>query len=88
MPLEIDAEACLPVDERSIPPGYEEPVAGSPLDGCAGNFPDGTLTDRDGRLLRQGDGVALESQRYPDARSQPPIRSRHIPWVVCWERGP
>lgn len=35
-----------------------------------GNYLDGTLTGRDGRLLRQGDGIALETQGNPDAPNQ------------------
>ena len=31
-----------------------------------GNFLDGSALDRDGRMLRQGDGIALEPQRHPD----------------------
>ena len=36
-----------------------------------GNRLDGTLAGRDGRLLRQGDGICLETQRHPDAPNQP-----------------
>lgn len=40
-----------------------------------GNFLDGRLAGRDGRLLRQGDGIALETQRHPDAPNQPAFPS-------------
>lgn len=40
-----------------------------------GNFLDGTLIGRDGRLLRQGDGIALETQGHPDAPNQPAFPS-------------
>ncbi len=36
-----------------------------------GNFLDGTSRDREGRLLRQGDGLALEPQRAPDTPNHP-----------------
>ena len=40
-----------------------------------GNRLDGTLAGRDGRLLRQGDGICLETQRHPDAPNQPDFPS-------------
>ncbi|MFC5729469.1 MULTISPECIES: aldose epimerase family protein [Nocardioides] len=36
-----------------------------------GNFFDGSSLDRDGRSLRQGDGIALEPQRHPDTPNHP-----------------
>ncbi len=36
-----------------------------------GNFLDGGTTSRDGRLLRQGDGIALEPQLAPDTPNRP-----------------
>ena len=36
----------------------------------AGNFLDGTLTGTSGRMYRQGDGFALETQHYPDSPNQ------------------
>lgn len=36
-----------------------------------GNFFDGSATDRAGRMLRQGDGIALEPQRHPDTPNHP-----------------
>lgn len=36
-----------------------------------GNFLDGTTVSRDGRLLRQGDGIALEPQLAPDTPNHP-----------------
>jgi aldose 1-epimerase len=35
-----------------------------------GNHFDGTVQGRDGALLRQGDGIALETQHHPDAPNQ------------------
>jgi aldose 1-epimerase len=37
----------------------------------AGNFLDGTLTGMSGRLYRQSDGFALETQHFPDSPNQP-----------------
>ena len=36
-----------------------------------GNFLDGTLAGTSGRLYRQGDGLALETQHFPDSPNQP-----------------
>jgi aldose 1-epimerase len=43
----------------------------------AGNFLDGTLIGTSGRMYRQGDGFALETQHYPDSPNQP-----HFPSTV------
>ncbi len=43
----------------------------------AGNFIDGTLVGKSGKIYRQGDGIALEPQHFPDAPNKPafaPIR--------------
>src|SRR4051794_30594872 len=40
-----------------------------------GNFLDGTLTGTSGRLYRQGDGVALEPELYPDSPNRPDFPS-------------
>lgn len=37
----------------------------------SGNFLDGTTTGTSGRRYRQGDGIALETQGFPDAPNQP-----------------
>ena len=37
----------------------------------SGNFLDGTLYGTSGRQYRQGDGLALETQHYPDSPNQP-----------------
>ncbi|MEU0737901.1 aldose epimerase family protein [Streptomyces sp. NPDC006134] len=41
----------------------------------SGNFLDGTLTGTSGRLYRQGDGLCLETQHFPDAPNQPSFPS-------------
>jgi aldose 1-epimerase len=37
----------------------------------AGNFLDGTVIGASGRMYRQGDGFALETQHFPDSPNQP-----------------
>jgi aldose 1-epimerase len=42
-----------------------------------GNFIDGTLVGKSGKIYRQGDGIALEPQHFPDAPNKPafaPVR--------------
>jgi aldose 1-epimerase len=43
----------------------------------AGNFIDGTMVGKSGKIYRQGDGIALEPQHFPDAPNKPafaPVR--------------
>ena len=43
----------------------------------AGNFIDGTTVGKSGKIYRQGDGIALEPQHFPDAPNKPqfaPVR--------------
>jgi len=43
----------------------------------AGNFIDGTTISKSGKIYRQGDGIALEPQHFPDAPNKPqfaPVR--------------
>lgn len=58
----------------------EDPVSGRVLDVLStepgiqfytGNFLDGTITGRAGRVYRMGDGIALEPQKFPDSPNQP-----------------
>ena len=41
----------------------------------SGNFLDGTFAGTGGRLYRQGDGLALETQHYPDSPNRPAFPS-------------
>jgi aldose 1-epimerase len=41
----------------------------------SGNFLDGTLVGPGGRIYRQGDGLALETQHFPDSPNQPSFPS-------------
>lgn len=43
-----------------------------------GNFLDGTVLGRSGRIYRMGDGIALEPQRFPDAPNQPQFVSARL----------
>lgn len=67
----------------------EEPVRGRVLEihsnqpgvqFYSGNFLDGSAAGKAGRLYRQGDGIALEAQMYPDTPNRPEFGSvRLIP---------
>jgi aldose 1-epimerase len=41
----------------------------------SGNFLDGTLIGTSGRIYRQGDGLALETQHFPDSPNHPQFPS-------------
>ncbi len=65
----------------------EEPVSGRVLEVLttepgiqlySGNFLDGTLRGKGGRLYRMGDGVALEPQKFPDAPNKPQFVSARV----------
>ncbi len=43
-----------------------------------GNFFDGTLVGKGGRTYRQGDGIALETQHFPDAPNRPTFPSARL----------
>jgi len=44
----------------------------------SGNFLDGTLSGRSGRVYRMGDGIALEPQKFPDTPNQPKFGSARV----------
>jgi aldose 1-epimerase len=44
----------------------------------SGNFLNGVLVGKTGRLYRQGDGIALEPQRFPDAPNKPQFASARL----------
>lgn len=44
----------------------------------SGNFLDGTTVGKGNRVYRQGDGLALEPQRFPDAPNQPAFPSARL----------
>jgi aldose 1-epimerase len=44
----------------------------------SGNFLDGTLYGTSGRAYRQGDGLALETQHFPDSPNKPNFPSTRL----------
>jgi aldose 1-epimerase len=44
----------------------------------SGNFLDGTVTGKQGRIYRQGDGLAFEPQVYPDSPNHPAFPSARL----------
>ncbi|WP_425997209.1 aldose epimerase family protein [Caulobacter sp. DWR1-3-2b1] len=44
----------------------------------AGNFIDGTTVGKSGKIYRQGDGIALEPQHFPDAPNNPQFASTRL----------
>jgi aldose 1-epimerase len=65
----------------------EDPVSGRVLEVLTtepgvqlytGNFLDGTVAGRQGRIYRMGDGIALEPQKFPDAPNQPGFASARV----------
>lgn len=65
----------------------EDPVSGRVLEVLstepglqfyAGNFLDGSVAGKGGRLYRQGDGIALEPQKFPDAPNRPSFVSARV----------
>ncbi len=65
----------------------EDPVSGRVMDLLVaapavqvytGNFLDGSIVGRGGRVYRQSDGICLEPQTYPDAPNQPSFPSARL----------
>lgn len=65
----------------------EDPVSGRVLEVLStepgiqfytGNFLDGTITGRAGRVYRMGDGIALEPQKFPNSPNQPSFVSARV----------
>ena len=61
--LEFAARATDPASGRQLSVYTTEPG----IQFYGGNFLDGTLVGTSGRMYRQGDGFALETQHYPDS---------------------
>jgi aldose 1-epimerase len=62
----LAASLCEPESRRRLDVWTTEPG----IQFYAGNFLDGTLYGPSGRAYRQGDGLALETQHYPDSPNQ------------------
>ncbi|MFD7293269.1 aldose epimerase family protein [Streptomyces sp. NPDC059897] len=60
-----------PVSGRGLKIATDQPG----LQFYSGNFLDGTLVGQSGRTYRQGDGLALETQHFPDSPNQPSFPS-------------
>ena len=65
------ASMCEPQSRRTLNVWTTEPG----IQFYAGNFLDGTLYGTSGRAYRQWDGLALETQHYPDSPNQPDFPS-------------
>jgi aldose 1-epimerase len=63
----LAASLCEPESRRRLDVWTTEPG----IQFYAGNFLDGTLYGPSGLAYRQGDGLALETQHYPDSPNQP-----------------
>lgn len=65
--LTLAAEVTEPTSGRVLSIYTTEPG----IQFYSGNFLDGTLVGTSGRMYRQGDGFALETQHYPDSPNKP-----------------
>jgi aldose 1-epimerase len=65
--LELAARVFEPRSGRVLTVHTTEPG----IQFYSGNFLDGTLVGTSGRMYRQGDGFALETQHFPDSPNQP-----------------
>ncbi len=69
--LERAAKLSDPASGRVLTMWTKEPG----IQFYSGNFLDGTLYGTSGHAYRQGDGLALETQHYPDSPNQPDFPS-------------
>lgn len=74
-------------DRPKLAARMEDPVSGRVMElfttepglqVYSGNFLDGTVTGKGDRIYRQGDGLALEPQVFPDAPNQPAFPSARL----------
>ena len=70
----LAAAMCEPTSGRVLKVLTTEPG----IQFYAGNFLDGTLYGTSGRAYRQGDGLALETQHFPDSPNQPAFPSTEL----------
>jgi aldose 1-epimerase len=68
------AKLVDPSSGRALTISTQEPG----LQFYSGNFLDGTLYGTSGRQYRQGDGLALETQHYPDSPNEPDFPSTRL----------
>jgi len=72
--MQVAARLADPSSGRLLTISTTEPG----LQFYSGNFLDGTLYGTSGRQYRQGDGLALETQHYPDSPNQPNFPSTEL----------
>lgn len=75
-----DKEMMLAATLRDLPSGrvLEVWTTEPGIQFYSGNFLDGTLYGASGRAYRQGDGLALETQHYPDSPNHPDFPSTEL----------
>jgi aldose 1-epimerase len=73
-PLRLAAAVHDPASGRQLEVLTTEPG----IQVYSGNFLDGTLVGASGRAYRQGDGLALEAQHFPDSPNQPAFPSTEL----------
>ena len=72
--LNLAAQLVEPSSGRELTITTTEPG----LQFYSGNFLDGTLYGTSGRQYREGDGLALETQHFPDSPNKPNFPSTRI----------
>jgi aldose 1-epimerase len=72
--MELAARVYEPISGRILEVWTTEPG----IQFYAGNFLDGTLIGPNGHLYRQSDGLALETQHFPDSPNQPDFPSTEL----------
>ena len=72
--LHLAATLHDPTSGRMLKIRTEEPG----IQFYSGNFLDGSLVGTSGKAYRQGDGLALETQHFPDAPNQPDFASTRL----------
>jgi len=72
--MHLAARLHDPTSGRTLTIRTEEPG----IQFYSGNFLDGTLVGTAGKAYRQGDGLALETQHFPDSPNQPDFPSTRL----------
>ena len=69
--LELAARVSVPSSGRVLEVRTTEPA----MQFYSGNFLDGTVAGKGGRLIQQRDALCFETQHYPDSPNQPSFPS-------------
>jgi len=72
--IHLDARLADPASGRVMELWSNQPG----LQFYSGNFMDGTITGKSGQIYRQGDGLCLEPQVFPDTPNQPAFGSARL----------